>query len=114
MRGLFYERFQVIVHKIVMVTLTNALRSVCIKGNLQILMSKEIIKMNILVLKELLVQLFNNSHLVEVSAVTATISVILQNNPIFYCMYHMNIMVISHFRVQLMNGVVKKMIFAII
>ena len=38
--------------------------------------------MNILVLKELLVQLFNNSDLVEVSAVTATILVILQNTPI--------------------------------
>ena len=34
------------------------------------------------ILKELYVQLFNNSHLVEVSAATETISVILQNNPI--------------------------------
>ena len=46
MHGSFYERFQDIVHKIVIVTLTNALLSVCINGNLEILMSEEIIFLN--------------------------------------------------------------------
>ena len=54
------------------------LRSVYINGNLQILMTEEIISLNqdkhtSMVLKELFVQLFNNIDLVEVSAITTTI-----------------------------------------
>ena len=84
MRGSFYERFSDIVQKIVMVTLTNVLRSVYINNNFEILFKSQ---GNVL-LHDLFIQLCANTDLVEISTISTTISLILQNKPILVDVPH--------------------------
>ena len=84
MRGSFYERFSDIVQKIVMVTLTNVLRSVYINNNFEILFRAQGNEL----LHGLFIQLCSNTDLVEISTISTTISLILQNKPILVDVPH--------------------------